>query len=235
MRAVRRSWGHSSCPRACTARRNLVHLCPDDLGSPCPWDAHSPACETFRQEGAHAGRCCLCGYLICLPLFRLLLSSVGTAFGRAERPIVAVLPRGLSRRAVRRGVGLRGALRLPALPHTALVFLEILPHQSGDHQRQRHRVAVLRIRRRRRGLQVGMEVRIEPARDRHRRDGDGWPRGAAVRPRCAQQGAGASRPRWLPGAGHRAAPSTAARACCRAARRSTWLPPGAVPPQRARL
>ncbi len=33
----------------------------------------------------------------------------------------------------------------------------------------------------------------------------------------------------------RAAPSTASRACCRAARRSTWLPPGAVPPQRARL
>ena len=27
-----------------------------------------------------------------------------------------------------------------------------------------------------------------------------WPRGAAVPPRCAQQGAGASRPRWLPGA-----------------------------------
>src|SRR5216683_2833236 len=112
MRAVQRSWGHSSRPRR--AR-------PGEIRYTCvqtTWAVHVPGTLTapyalFRQEGAHAGRCCLCGYLICLPLFRLLLSSVGTAFGRAERPIVAVLPRGLSRRAVRRGVGLRGALRLP--------------------------------------------------------------------------------------------------------------------------
>src|SRR5712691_7253265 len=65
--------------QACTARRNQVHLCPDDLGSPYSWDAHSPACNAFRQERAHAGRCCLGGYLSRLPLFRLLLSSVGTA------------------------------------------------------------------------------------------------------------------------------------------------------------
>ena len=48
-----------------------------------------------------------------------------------------------------------------------------------------------------------------------------WQRGAAVPPRCSQQGAGASRPRWLPGAGNRAAPSTAAIARCRAARRGS--------------
>src|SRR5712691_4685478 len=40
--------------------------------------SQSPVCDQFCQERAHAGRCCLCGYLIRLPLFRLLLSSMGT-------------------------------------------------------------------------------------------------------------------------------------------------------------
>src|SRR5215470_10220238 len=61
--------------QTCTARRNQVHLCPDDLGSPCPWDADSPACDAFRQERAHAGRCYLCDYLLCpssVPVARVL-------------------------------------------------------------------------------------------------------------------------------------------------------------------
>ena len=37
----------------------------------------------------------MCGYLICLPLFRLLFSAVGPACEHAERPSVAVLPIGL--------------------------------------------------------------------------------------------------------------------------------------------
>jgi hypothetical protein len=59
------------------------------------------------------------------------------------------------------------------------------------------------------GVGLGLEAQGVPA----------GPRGAAVPPRCAQRGVGASRPRGLPGEGNRAAPPTASLARCRAVRR----------------
>src|SRR5713101_3401761 len=59
--------------QACTARRNLVHFCPDDLGSPCPWDAHSPVCAIPPRTYA-------CGALLflrlCHPSFSLPVALV---------------------------------------------------------------------------------------------------------------------------------------------------------------
>jgi len=58
--------------QACTARRNQVHLCPDDLGSPCPWDAHSPVCAIPPRRYA-------CGALLCVRVWHPS-SSVPPAF-----------------------------------------------------------------------------------------------------------------------------------------------------------
>src|SRR2546427_1401195 len=160
--------------QACTAQRNQVHLCPDDLGSPCPWDAHSPACETFRQEGAHAGRCCLYGSLLRLPLFLVLLSSMGTALGRAAHPIVAVLSLRPRRGARRGGAGRRCGSRLPALPHNVLIPLERVPDDRGDEDRECNRVAVLRFIRGGVCLDLRMEVGVEPAGDGYGFDRHAW-------------------------------------------------------------
>src|SRR6266704_6267058 len=134
MRAVQQSWGHSSRPRR--AR-------PGEIRYTCvqtTWAVHVPGTLTapdalFRQEDTHAGRCCLCGYLIRLPLFLLPSYSVDAMRGLAVRPIAAV----------RCGAWWWCGLRLPALAHTGLIFLEILPHHRGDQQRQRHHVAILRL------------------------------------------------------------------------------------------
>src|SRR5262249_46227085 len=139
-----------------------------------PGTLTQPRVRVFRQERAHAGRCCLCGSLLRRPLFRLPLSSVGIALGCAERPIVAVLSMWRPCGAVWCRLRPRHGLHLPALAHKSLIFLEILPHDGGDQQRQRNRLAVLLLIRRRIGLQVGMEVGVEPTRDRHRLDGDAW-------------------------------------------------------------
>src|SRR5215831_6947609 len=92
----------------------------------------STACDLFCQECPHTERCCLCDYGIRRPLFLWLLCAVGTALRLATHSIAAVLPMGLSRRAVRRGAGLRCGVRLPALAPTGLIPLESVPHHRGD-------------------------------------------------------------------------------------------------------
>src|SRR5439155_23688520 len=131
------------------------------------WAVHVPGTLTapyalFRQEDTHAGRCCVCGYVIRRPLFLLPSSSVDAMRGLAERPFVAVLSMRLPCGAVWCRLRPRQGLHLPVLPHHPLIFPEILLHDGGVQQRQRHRVAVLRLIRRRRIVEIGMEGVLEP-------------------------------------------------------------------------
>src|SRR5712691_12239640 len=49
--------------QACTARRNLVHFHPDDLGSPCPWDVDRAPCAIYSAKNVRMRGVVVCGVL----------------------------------------------------------------------------------------------------------------------------------------------------------------------------